>query len=73
MNRAERRAAGFRGPAFLHTIADGRPRYVRRNSVVALQAALSGKPITRRNRKRLARVDRHASRLGLYPENYVGR
>lgn len=70
MNRAERRAAGFRGPAFLHTITDARPRYVRRHSVTAIQAALKGGPVSRRNRKRLARIDREASRLGLYPEGY---
>jgi len=63
MNRAERRAVGWRGPAFMRRQGDIRPRYVRRHAVATVNALMTGNA-TRRVRKARARMDQHAERMG---------
>lgn len=52
MNRAQRRAAGFRGAVAINAVPEN-PRYIRRHGMDALFGAPG-----RRRRKRLARMGR---------------
>jgi hypothetical protein len=65
MNRAERRAAGFRGPAYTMSGGDKTPRFVRRKMAKVLDYISADRPMTRRVRKDSSRIGRHARRLGL--------
>ena len=62
VNRATRRRAGFRGPAFQHTIPMV-PRYMRRRGPKAEGLLLSD--LTRRQRKQLAHIRRLGRKRGL--------
>jgi hypothetical protein len=65
LNRKERRAMGFRGPAYVHMIADKRPRFVRKHIDGAMEAEWSPRPLRRKERKTMARIRREAERIGL--------
>jgi hypothetical protein len=67
-NRAERRAMGYRGPAYMQMNGDTRPRYVRRHIEGVAELLVSGRPLTRRQRKVVARMGQHATRTGTYKE-----
>lgn len=59
---------GYRGPAYITMQGDGRPRYVRRHIEGVAEIVVTGKRQTRRQRKVVARMARHAERLGAYKE-----
>jgi len=64
VNRAERRKHGFRGPAFAHQ-APMLVRYIGRRYGPIRDLVSSRAPLTRRQRKVVARTRRLAARRGL--------
>jgi hypothetical protein len=61
MNRAARRALGWRGALGLHRQAPGAPRYFRRHAIAAMEVDPGFR--TRRQRKQVARSRRAIARL----------
>jgi hypothetical protein len=64
-NRKERRAMGFRGPAYVQMQGDTRPRYVRRHIGVVGEFIGNEESMPRRVRRMAQRIYMHAERVGL--------